>query len=68
MIVLGVDGMTCGGCERAVAAAIAAVDPAAKVTVDRASGRVVVETTLAPDHAVAAVEAAGYEARLVSGG
>jgi len=37
-----VQGMTCGHCERAVTQAVQQVDPAARVTIDRASGAVAV--------------------------
>lgn len=62
MILLDVAGMTCEGCEKAVRRAIASEDPAAVIVVDRAAGRVSAETALSPDQAVAAVEAAGYDA------
>jgi copper chaperone len=42
--VLNVQGMTCGHCEMAVTNAVKRVDPAANVTIDRASGRVEVDS------------------------
>jgi copper chaperone len=63
MMRLDVFGMTCGGCEAAVRRAIEARDPAARVTASAADDRVEIETRLAIEDAVAAIEAAGYEAR-----
>lgn len=67
MVTLEVSGMVCGGCEKAVRAAIAARDPSADVRVFRDSGRVEADTTLTPDEAAKAVAAAGYEARATAG-
>ena len=55
-----VDGMTCGGCARAVTRVIEATAAGVKVTVDLPSGRVDVEGEhdVARVHAV--VEQAGY--------
>lgn len=39
-----VQGMTCGHCEMAVKKAIARLDPEAKVAIDRAAGKVDVES------------------------
>eukprot|EP01034_Spumella_vulgaris_P046633 gene46633-58146_t len=46
-------GMTCGHCERAVTQALQQVDPDAQVRIDRASGKVDVDST-APREALAA--------------
>jgi copper chaperone len=64
MIRLNVQEMTCGHCEKAVGKAIAAVDPAARVTIDRAAGRVEVESGAAPAALAEAVRAAGYPAEV----
>ena len=40
-----VHGMTCGHCERAVTQAVLQVDPDAQVRIDRASGKVDVDST-----------------------
>lgn len=40
-----VQGMTCGHCERAVTQAVQQVDPNAQVRIDRASGKVDVDST-----------------------
>lgn len=58
---LQVDGITCGHCERAVTAAITALDPGATVVVDRARKRVEVEGAFSVAAASAAVEAEGYQ-------
>ena len=39
-----VQGMTCGHCEKAVTQAVQSVDPQAKVTIDRPTGKVEVQT------------------------
>lgn len=67
MIILDVFGMTCGGCEAAVARAIRARDPAARVTASAAESRVELESRLSLDEAIATIEAAGYEARPAGG-
>ena len=60
MLNLNVTGMTCGHCEAAVTRAIHAVDPAAKVTVDRAADRVTVDSAADPAAVQRAVEEEGY--------
>lgn len=45
MVVLKVTGMSCGGCVSKITRAIQALDQQARVEVDRATGRVVVETS-----------------------
>jgi copper chaperone len=57
---LNVTGMTCGHCEAAVREAILAVDPAATVAIDRATGRVEVVSTADRARLVEAVTAEGY--------
>lgn len=58
--VFQVSGMTCGHCERAVQNAIAEVDAQAQTQIDRASGKVVVQST-APREALAqAIQEEGY--------
>jgi copper chaperone len=63
MVHLQVDGMTCGHCERAVERAVRKVDPAARVEIDRAAGRVSVAG--AGDGAAIrrAIESEGYVVR-----
>jgi copper chaperone len=63
MVKLQVSGMTCGHCVAAVTQAVQAVPGVQSVSVDRASGQVVVEGS--PDKAalLAAITEEGYEAR-----
>ena len=55
-----VNGMTCGHCEKAVHNAILAVDPAARVHIDRAQNSVVVDSTAPPATLVTAIQEEGY--------
>lgn len=55
-----VQGMTCGHCERAVQQAIAQVDAQAQTTIDRASGKVVVQSNSARDALAHAIQEEGY--------
>jgi copper chaperone len=56
-----VEGMTCGHCEAAVERAVRGVDPAASVAVDRAAGRVRIESATGDPAALRqAIEAEGY--------
>ena len=58
-----VQGMTCEHCANAITAAIATVDPLARVTVDVAAGKVQVSGESAPeDVLLEAFAAEGYEA------
>lgn len=63
VIELVVGGLSCGHCVRAVERAVQAHDPAAKVAVDLASGRVRIEGDLSREQAAAAIAAEGYEIR-----
>ena len=67
VVVISIDGMSCVGCAGAVESTIREVDGVAEVTVDydhrRASIRLS-DTNVAPATLVAAVEDAGYKARL----
>jgi len=56
-----VDGMTCGGCARSVSNAIVKAAPAAAVTVDLATGTVMVDGGVPPETVRQAVEAAGFD-------
>lgn len=56
-----VDGMTCGGCARSVSNAIVKAAPNAAVTVDLASGRVMVDGGIAEEVVRQAVEEAGFD-------
>jgi copper chaperone len=55
---LDVDGMTCGHCERAIAAAVARLGGQARV--DRAAGTVEVDGPVDPDAVRKAIEEEGY--------
>jgi copper chaperone len=55
-----VQGMTCGHCERAVTQAVQQVDPQAEVTIDRASGKVEVQSTQPRESLVKAIAEEGY--------
>lgn len=56
-----VQGMTCGHCERAVTQAVQSVDAQAQVTIDRAAGKVEVETTQPREAIARAIADEGYE-------
>lgn len=45
MVVLQVTGMSCGGCVSKITRAIQSLDQQARIEADRATGRVVVETS-----------------------
>ena len=62
MVILKVDGMTCGGCAKSVEAIIRRVDPQAVVKVDLANGRVEAETNASVEVLSKAVTAGGYDA------
>ena len=63
MIKFNVQGMTCGGCARAVTNAVQQADPAASVDVDLASKTVSVKSSADPARLKAAIEEAGYAVR-----
>ncbi|MEG0920556.1 MAG: cation transporter [Comamonas sp.] len=54
-------GMTCGHCERAVTNAVQQLDANAKVQIDRAQAKVVVESAMPADKIAAAIAAEGYQ-------
>ncbi|MBL8700553.1 MAG: heavy-metal-associated domain-containing protein [Alphaproteobacteria bacterium] len=56
-----VAGMTCDGCAKAVARAIEAASPGARVVVDRGAGKVEVDERVAESVLQKAVEDAGFE-------
>lgn len=58
-----VEDMTCGGCARAVTAAIREIDPDARVTADPPTRRVEVETTRSEADVREALAAAGFPPR-----
>ena len=58
--VFNVQGMTCGHCERAVTQAVTQLDPQAHVKIDRAAGRVEVDTTQPREALAQAIAEEGY--------
>ena len=57
-----VTGMTCGHCEAAIKRALARLDPAAQVQIDRSQNRVDVAGSQQPREALAAaIREEGYE-------
>ena len=56
-----VQGMTCGHCERAVKRAVLQLDPAAQVQIDRAQGKVEVESQQPREALVHAIADEGYQ-------
>ena len=62
-VTLEISGMSCGGCVGAVKKALAKVPGVERAEVDLAGARAVVAGTAKPEALVAAVKAAGFEAR-----
>ena len=58
--VFTVQGMTCGHCEKAVTKALMALDPQARVVVDRSHDRVEVESQLEREALAKAIVDEGY--------
>ena len=56
-----VQGMTCGHCEMAVKRAVLQVDPAAQVQIDRAQGKVEVESQQPRETLAHAIAEEGYQ-------
>jgi copper chaperone len=56
-----VSGMTCGHCEKAVTRALQQVDPQAEIRIDRASGKVEVQSQQPREALVQAIVDEGYE-------
>ncbi len=65
---LSVEGMTCGSCARTVERALAGVAGVERAVVDLARGCAVVEGSARPEDLAAAVEGAGYTARILPEG
>lgn len=59
-IKFNVQGMTCGGCARAVTNAVQQADPGASVDVDLAGKTVSIGSSADPARLKAAIEEAGY--------
>lgn len=60
MLRFQVPNMTCGGCARSVTAALASVDPKARIETDPAAREVRIETTADEDALRAVLKEAGY--------
>ena len=65
-VFLSVRGMTCEGCVRAVERVVERIDPSAEVSVDLAGGRVELTTTSEAERIAAAIDAAGYQAKVIA--
>jgi copper chaperone len=63
-----VEGMSCGPCVAAVTRELQAADPAARVQVDLALGRVEVDSSLSDERLIVAIAEAGYLAQPEHGG
>lgn len=55
-----VQGMTCGHCERSVTQALKGVDPQSDIRIDRATGRVEVQSDAPREALAAAIAEEGY--------
>lgn len=55
-----VQGMTCSHCERAVTQAVKTIDPQAEVHIDRAAGKVEVQSDQPRAAIIAAIAEEGY--------
>ncbi|NKE48525.1 heavy-metal-associated domain-containing protein [Roseomonas frigidaquae] len=65
---LSVEGMTCGSCVRTVERALAGAPGVERAVVDLARSYAVIEGSAHPEELAAAVEAAGYTARILPEG
>ncbi len=65
MVTFAVSNMGCGSCVAKITRGLAALDPAARVHVDRAAGRVQVESAADPDALCAHINQLGYPAERV---
>ncbi|MHC8299266.1 heavy-metal-associated domain-containing protein [Pseudomonas sp. ZS1P83] len=64
MFVLDVSGIGCGSCVSKITKAIQSLDNQAKVSVDRAAGKVSVESVESPEQVRRAVEALGFPSQI----
>ena len=58
---IGIEGMTCGHCEKAVIKALMQLDPQAKVAVDRTQNKVEVDSAQSRDALANAIADEGYK-------
>jgi copper chaperone len=56
-----VKGMTCGHCEMAVKKAVARLDPAAKIEIDRATGKVDIQSEQSRETLAHTIAEEGYQ-------
>ena len=66
-LLMRVEGMTCDGCAAAVTRAVQRIDPGASVRVDRANGRVAIQSQAQALVIADALTRAGYTATAVTG-
>ncbi|MHC8338725.1 heavy-metal-associated domain-containing protein [Pseudomonas sp. HLT2-19-2] len=64
MFVLDVSGIGCGSCVSKITKAIQSLDSGAAVSVDRAAGKVNVESIESPERVRASVEALGFPSKV----
>lgn len=67
-VAVTIDGMTCGGCANKVRTRLLALPGADDVQVELEPGRAMIHGSVRAEDAVAAVQAAGYDAQLVGSG
>lgn len=65
---LAISGMTCSSCVTALTRALSRVPRVTTVQVDLDAGRARVEGSASPEALIAAVQRAGYDARISHGG
>lgn len=58
--IFNVEGMTCGHCEKAVTKALLALDPQAKIVIDRTVNQVEVDSAQTREALQQAIEDEGY--------
>jgi copper chaperone len=58
-----VENMVCDGCSAAVQKAVTAVDPAARLSIDLATGKVSIDSARSDAEIEAAISAAGFTAQ-----
>ena len=66
MIRFKVADMSCGGCARAVTAALRGVDPQAEISVDLERREVTVASTVGAEGLASALRRAGFEGRALA--
>jgi copper chaperone len=64
MFVLEVSGIGCGGCVSKITKAIQSLDNQATVSVDRAAGKVNVESNESPERVRSIIEALGFPSKI----